>query len=362
MGLSRRHGWISLFAICTFALGPTCRKETGGGSGSPPDYFTATTDSVLPLTAGSIDLGPSADFVALADGRVLIGDRLANQVHLLNVVTGIVDASYQLTSAPGDLEYDPSRLFLYATLSGASFLARIDLVSGVVTNIAIPAAAASITRGPGGLLFASMPAAGSYWGPVALVDGVAGVLVKSFPGGSGFSMLLAFDATGNQLITGDRGLSPSSLTRYAYDSVAQTLTLTQSLWDSGGNGQDLAVSPDGGHIAFPCGGGNAAGYTIVDFSTADLNVSTGEWNTGPYPRSAVFSLDGSRVVALNDWDLFLFDAGTHAQIQKFTPTFGSCSYAMLSRAGISRGGKIAYAYTDCGFGVTSGKLYWFLLP
>ena len=65
-----------------------------------------------------------------------------------------------------------------------------------------------------------------------------------------------------------------------FDTEGETLVLR----DAGGNGQDLAVSADGAHLAFACGGGNGPGYSVFDFAPHDFLTTNGEWTTGAYPR------------------------------------------------------------------------------
>ena len=127
---------------------------------------------------------------------------------------------------------------------------------------------------------------------------------------------------------------------------------------SGGNGQDLDVSEDGLHLAFPCGGGNGSGYTVWDFDPLDFDDVSGEWKTGAYPRSAAFRPGGGDVALTDGKRVMLFDDTRHTLLDSWTPT--TCSYGTIRELAWSRGGDILYAYTDCGFDKDSGKLSWWL--
>src|SRR5262249_183924 len=144
-----------------------------------------------------------------------------------------------------------------------------------------------------------------------------------------------------------------------FDPAANSLTHLEERWDAGSNGQDITVSPDGNHIAFPCGGGNGAGYTIIDFSSDNLNVTFGAWNTNAYPRAAAFTADGTRLVGRKGDDVMVFDSSTHALVESHSISFAACSYGMISRVAVSPAGGIVYAISKCGFNDDSGRLYWF---
>jgi hypothetical protein len=307
-------------------------------------------------------LGPSRDFIPLYNGQVLIGDTASSRVNLVNVVTGSVETFYQLTAAPNDLELDATRNYLYASLLGATQLARIDLATGTVLYIPLSGIAGSLALGNNGTVFASL--ASSYWGPIGVIDGPAGSQTATMTGGvTDYDSLIVYDRANDVLIAGSAGLSPSRLTRYSYNSTSHTLTQIQQLTNAGSNGQQLLLSPDGLHLGFPNGAGNGVpGYTIFDYSSTDLGTTYGLWNTGAYPRAMAWSSDGQRVVASNDQQVLLFNAVTHAYLQTYTFDFSACSYSQILRVGVSKGGKIAYGFSNCGFDDSSGRLYWVLLP
>lgn len=341
---------------------PADTPATDAGASASP---RCTTDNVAGLAAtGAIAVGPADDLVALCDGTVLIGDRRANEVVERHVTRG-VGRRFALSAAPGAMALDAAGGLLYVTLSAASSLARINLETGAVSTIALPGVARDVVVGNGGRAFALLGTADAGMNPVVVIDGASGTAARTIPLGSdGFGAgFLGHDGPGNQLLVGVAGLSPSTLSRFAFDADAGTLTLSQSTRAVGSNGQDLAVSPDGTRVAFACGGGNGVGYTIFDIDSRDLTMSRGEWNTGAYPRAAAFSLDGTRLLATNGGALVLFNAATHAEIvRQDPPSSPACSPDLDQRVAISRGGRLGFLYADCGTDEASGRLTWRVLP
>jgi DNA-binding beta-propeller fold protein YncE len=298
----------------------------------------------------------------MSGGQVAIGDKSTNQVRILQVTTNTVVQAYGVSAAPVDLALDGANNLLYATLAASTNLARIDLQTDTVTYVALPYPAYSVTVGNAGRVFASLLDNDiALADPVAIIDGPAGTVlaVQALD----CPLLLAYDRPGEQLIAGDPGSSPSSLVRYSYDPATNLLTFVEERWDAGSNGQDIDVSPDGNRIAFACGAGNGSPlYTIFDFDSSNLTLSSGSWSTGAYPRSARFSADGSRIVASNGNDLQVFDVASHALLQSEPLDFTGCSYAMVQKVGYSPEGGTVYAYTDCGFDEDSGRLYFRTAP
>jgi DNA-binding beta-propeller fold protein YncE len=59
---------------------------------------------------------------------------------------------------------------------------------------------------------------------------------------------------------------------------------------------------------------------IYDYDANDLNNVLGKWNVGTYPKSAIFSPDGTLLYAFNgnpyDQYLYVMDANNYQQIRK----------------------------------------------
>ena len=360
------HGCDAAVGACADCT-PVCTDPCGGPDscgGICPDNCTVealcSVDDVSGFAqSGTLAIGPAADLIPLCSGVILVGDRSTNKVLKMNARTGAASTTYQLDSAPGDMEVDSENGLLYVALHPASHLAKVNLATNTLTTITLATGAIDLAWGNGGRIFASLDDNATWPNRnIAVVDGLGAVVEKSILGE--FDVLLVYDRPGDQLIVGGSGSSPSSLTRYAFDGTALTLTQTEQRWDAGSNGQDLAISPNGDHIAFPCGGGNGAGYTIYDFDSVNLQSIYGEWNTDAYPSSAAFSVDGAYLVATNGYDsIMIFDTSTHAMLHEWPISFSDCEYGDIHKVGISRGGRIVYGLSYCGFDGDSGKLFWF---
>lgn len=151
------------------------------------------------------------------------------------------------------------------------------------------------------------------------------------------------------------------LVRYGFDPNLRTLTEVEALTGSCENGQDLAISPDGAHVAFACGGGNGPGYSIYDFSSTDMSYVYGEWVTGPYPASVAFDPTGAYIAATDTNNILLFDTATHVLLRTYPLDLSDCSYSGNVKVRFSRGGDMVFAYAACGFWNDSGKLFWVVL-
>lgn len=337
------------------AGGPGGGGTGSGGTGSGGAGNGGKCSDPDRLASGELAIGPTDAVIALCDGRVLVGDKVENRVELLDVSSGAIERSWQLSSAPGDIAYDDVTNTAYAVLVSASYLAKIDLTSDSVEQIALDGPAVRLALGDGGRVFAALGDSGT-WAvrSIAVVNGPASSVDATLVGD--YEFLLAYDRPGSQLITG----SDHSLSRYAFDPVATTLTHLQERLGVGGNCRNIAISPDGNHVALPCGGGNGAGYTIFDFSSDDLDVTFGEWNIGAYPVAAVFSADGRELLANNGSELLLFDASTHAVIETLSTSTSGCSYHDSERVAMSPSGRILYMVSNCGFERDSGLLTWFV--
>jgi hypothetical protein len=251
---------------------------------------------------------------------------------------------------------DPATNSVFVGVASATFLAKLDLTTGAGSAIPLPAAAEGIADAPSGRVLVKVsPPSGAA---VVVVDAASGTIAGTIRGsGNGFDSLIAFDAARSELVMAAAHVSPSTLARYSVDFTTYTATQAQLVY-AGSNGQEVAVSPDGAHVAFPCGGGNGqTGYTIFDFSAGNLTATYGAWNVGAYPRSATFDPTSRVLAATNGQALELFDVATHTELQAFALNLGGCGE--VTRVRISRGGRIALAYAQCGTaGAPTGRLFW----
>ena len=329
------------------------------GDPKPLDASCSEDETVGLASQGELVVGPSSDMVPLCSGLVLLGDRADHTVKLIDVGSGAVSKSYALTAKPGKLALDSTNAALYVTLDSKSALAKIDLVTGTVTEINTNHPAIDVAVADDGNVFAIVQAGTAWWErPIEIIDPVSGEVITEFEPSSQArgAQLLAFDAVNDYLFTADGGSSPSSLTRYIYNNGL--LTEDEFLSNAGTNGQDLRVSSDGWHLAFACGGGNGPGYTVFDFAPADFTALSGAWDTGAYPRSVDFNANSTLLAALNGSEMMVFDVSNKVLLHTYDPGLSNCSYSSFNKVRFSRGGAIVYGFSNCGFDDDSGRLVW----
>lgn len=332
--------------------------------------FNCTLDQLSGVgSTGSRFIDHSQDLVAFCDGWVLIASRIKNQIYLYNTFTQQTMATYQLSSTPGDFEYDPDNMVVYITVSPATMLVKLDLVTGTITEISLDASvlegltksttALDLALGNDGKVFASLDNNPEeiYWDrPIILVDGETNTIEKTWILEDTREVLLAYDQPGEQLIAAESG--SNNFSRYAFDSTAMTLTHTETNPDAGSGGVDLAISPDGNHIAFVCSVGNGSGYTIFDYRSDALDTIYGEWDTDYRPASAAFSRDGLHLVSTNRKDLQVFDVATHRKLAENVIDLDNCWYEDEYKVAFSNSGNTAYVIMECDYQNNDGKIFW----
>ena len=330
---------------------PAGGASAGGQPGSADDApfsidVTRCEPAGTPPAGGPfalIKLDRTGDVIGLCQNWVALADQKANAVEFLNVSSGAVQR-VELTAAPLALSHDVKRGLLFAQLSGATKLARIDLSTLEVQEFQVPAELRHLAVGPDGVLFTLDKDTlailseddGSLLGSTTDIDlgGRVAVLPDS-----------------NEVIVADLGYSPSSLKRFSFDATTYALTLEETLWDAGTNGQDVKISSDGKHLAFPCGGGNGSGYTIFDYSPRDFSAVAGEWPIGAYPREAAFSYDNSLIATADDARLVFYDVAKHAEKHHIDNALqgSNCDYVSISQLRYSYDDHNVMALFSCGF-------------
>jgi len=343
-------------AIDTTPADDSAPADTSMG-GAAETFDPSCVDGPSPASGSVLVAAAIDDFVPLCSGHILYGNKTASQIVLASVISGASIRNYPLTAAPVELAYDAPNKTLWIA-HAATKASRLDLVTGMVTEITLPATASSIALGPAGkVLVFTTTSDGSQ---VHVVDAASATIAKSFDLARDVDRSkIAWDGTNSQLFFMHRALSPSEIHRYAFDVAALTLTKTESVRDCS-NGIDLAVSSDGKHLGVACGGGNL-GYVIWDFDPTNLTMHSGEWATGAYPSGAAFSANGIWFGSNDTREMQLFDVATHAKSPTtYTPKL--CDYGSLSRTQFSRGSKLLIAHSDCGFDKDSSQFTWLRVP
>jgi hypothetical protein len=326
----------------------------------PPVFACAGEDvSALPST-GALGLDSTSDVAPACGPYVFLGNRTERRVDLRDVGTGALLGSFGVRATPGRMLLHRPTSMLYVAHPDAPRLTKVNVATGEVREIPLAGTVVDLTVVDGDRMVVALEGVNGYASRLVLLDPLAEVVARTFAGGS-FGLWLAYDPVNQVLLSGVAGMSPSALFRHRFDPEAQTLTLEQSSWSLGSNGQDLAASPAGGHAAFACGGGNGTDprYTIFDLDTLDLARRYGEWNTGAYPSAVDFDAAGDRLLATNRGSLLVFDVASHGLTGDHAVSLSGCSYGGLRRVRFSPGGGVAYGLSDCGFDRTSARLFWF---
>ena len=290
------------------------------------------------ISNGSLQGYDFDDYIPLSDGWIIVKDKTLNKVIFKNVLTGANGKEFLLNGDPNKMEYDFERELLLVSLKDINMIARIDMKTGEITYISIDGSITEMTLGERGVAFVYIGKSSNS--KVYVVDVVNKRVLNSLNVNESYYSFMVYDKYGNNLILGVSGNSPSSLGRYSFNEVTYALELKQSSRDLGSNGQDLALSYDGKHVAFCCGSGNSK-YTIFDIDSSDITKEYGEWNTGAYPNSADFSLDNKYVVTSDGSKLKIFDVEAHTEISTVGTVAGNDDDVCFSR-----GGKIIYDFGE----------------
>ncbi|MEN2773457.1 dockerin type I domain-containing protein [Acetivibrio clariflavus] len=303
--------------------------------------FGATTDDIdeNAFTKNYLTGYDFSDYIPLSDGWIIVKSKASNKVIFLNVFTGTHGKEFVVDGTPDRMEFDFEREILLVSLKDNNSIAKINMKTEKITYIDIGNNIVDITLGEKGIVFVlGVNGTGRV---IYVVDIIKGKIKNSISVKEKYGIMV-YDKEENNLIAGELGYSPSTLGRYSFDENTFSLETQQISNDVGSNGQDLAISVDGKHVAFSCGGGNGKGYTIFDIDSSDINKKFGEWDIGAYPRSADFSLDSKYLVASNGFEVKIFDVENHKAIGVVSKASGSkCNVSF------SRGGKIVYdAGTD----------------
>jgi WD40 repeat protein len=330
-------------------------------SGDPCCAIAGLCPGGATKNTGEVTIAPTTDLVPLCSGWVMLGDRAANKVVVHNVFTGADKVSYQLSTAPNRLLLDvPHRLAFVAFGGATTSLARIELETGKVSAFNLSAPAKDIALSGSGQLLALTGTDQYDARNLEIVDeGTGETTVITRPAGLG--NMLAYRPAGSLLFVGVVGLSPSGLSRFTLDWGQMKLSALDSLWDDGSNCHEIVLSPDGAHLAVPCGAGNGTPpYTIYDRSTEKLTTVSGEWMTGAYPAGAAFSPDGKYFAASDTKAIQIFSVTTHARLST-TPTT-ACAYGNITKVRTSLDSAFVYALSPCGFDADSAQLSWVHAP
>ncbi len=89
---------------------------------------------------------------------------------------------------------------------------------------------------------------------------------------------------------------------YKYSVSNDMLTLSQTVFNAGGNTRWVAVNASKGYVVLPSGGGNGAGYTVWAFESQNIDNVLGEFDIDTYPKYAYFTTDGKKMLGTNGYN------------------------------------------------------------
>lgn len=323
----------------TLTVSPTFSANAGTFDqcpGNPGDVFTGN---------GFDNVGATGQFLPLCNGHLIMTETVANQILVRDVINGVTGDTFQLSSAPIDIVLVEEHDLLYASHNQASYISRVDLRTGLVSNLFVESGAQSLTASNDGTLFVRGNDV-----QLRLFDSETGIY-RGIPDEPISGRNIDFNDATSRLVTHQYN--------YWWDANTDVLTL-QGQSQGGGSGSDcdyVVVSPDGEHAAFPCGAGNGPLYGVSDFYSHDPSIVFGEWATGAYPSGAAFAPSNLYVLLTDRSNLQLFTVDTH-QLVLETPD-GNCSYSDTRKLGVSTDGKLLYGITQCGFNDDSAIVVWY---
>jgi serine protease len=322
--------------------------------------LSCPTESVTGLTLdqlNALDVGSSADIIPLCDGKVLLADRTAKRVDVVDVRTGTVARSWDFTAYPTisrmELASGSSKVFISFFGSGSG-LASIDLANpdNPPVPIALPAAhsadyIASLVNGDDGQIWVLHSQNSSFLASLKLtryqVSDGAELATHDLIGNGEF---MQYAKQQRVLVTAH---AASGGSRRSYDvSPAYAFTQREFLTDAGG--VLAALSPDGTRLLL----------SGKDLDISAMTVNRGTWSGA---GSGGFSPDGKRLAA-NDintsgQDLVVYSAERHLALKRFAKPEDQCFSHVATR--FSPSGAFLYGYELCGFSQEYGRLFWVAL-
>ena len=333
------------------------------------DDLSAITSS----SSGSLTIPESADIEPLCDGWVFVSQRSTNRVILVNVITGVTLAEWDLPDLPTELIIDEDNQYLFAALPAGSDVVRIDLAGpnrGALTdtNSQVVGSPTSITLGPPGEILVT-----GFFEPGELrirsirIDGEAMIpdpetraLEVLFQTASS---QIAYDRTAERLfVSDDAGSARFELVTVVLEDFSMVneyhlLNPDEELFDTL-NSEIILASPDEMTIALV----DQTADLVYDFDTGEIaDLTETFWEVGSTNEitNIAFS-SGSEVfgVATTN-EVILFNAeGDHAELATFSPN--NCSGDdPNARVGISRGATVGFYKSDCGdFASRTETIFW----
>ena len=265
---------------------------------------------------------------------IYIADQKHDQLVIVDSSTLQEKHRIDLPANPEDVALDEEANKVYITLTAQKEIVAYDLQSYLhLDSIALPESGNELVVGRDYIYIT--PLSGRIG--IMRVDKSTGNYVDHFSNGvsiyRGGGLELTSDKT--KLVFANRGLSPGTVAIWDLSGPSPDFQYKNEHGALGSNGQDLSIDPlNGEFFSYAAGGGNGQGYTIAKVSMYDLAWS-GEFDTGPYPRSVHYSNNGTtlysnnRVDEVKVWDHNLFQLTGNFSVQGNPKDYADAQNAQL---------------------------------
>jgi len=124
----------------------------------PPGLsFDCAVEDMGPQPSGflrTLPIGLADSILPACNGRVLVGNQANNRVETFDVRTGAIVGRSQLSAAPLELRRIPGGSFVLVRMD-STHLARVDMSTGAVVDVAMPTEVSAISPGETGQFFVS---------------------------------------------------------------------------------------------------------------------------------------------------------------------------------------------------------------
>jgi serine protease len=332
------------------------------GSGTPGSIaWNCASEPVSGLTLDQLhvlDVGASADIIPLCNGQVVVADRAAKRIDVIDAVAGSIVRSWSVdprTPYRMELASGSSQIFVTFTGSGEG-MASIDLANPENAPVQIPVAnyTGQLASGPDGemwVLHSQFDFFPQTWVKLSRFRVSDGTLIQThdLPRAGGF---MQYSKSQRILATAD---ATSGGVRTAYDvpnvPLGDSFVLVEREHLSDGGGVLTALSPDGTRLLL----------NGRDLEVANLRFSRGVWAGA---GAGGFSPDGRTLftsdTASSTVDLVLYSVESHAPLKRW-PKEGDCTTgSLIQSARFSPTGAFAFAVVICGFSPADqySRLFW----
>jgi YVTN family beta-propeller protein len=315
---------------------------------TPTPTATPTPTPTPSLGALVADYGFAASSFAMSPTQALMYAtiRSQNSIAIINTNTLAVEDTVFVGSGPLNLAFSPDGSTAFIANSTSNFVAVFDTASRTVVN------SFYVSEQPRDVVVGTL---NRLWvlgqNQIFQIDATTGAstgpsITNSIYGGS-----LEISTDKNTLYYADYGLSPSTMYKYDVSGSTPVLVSQTPFGTVGSNGEDLALSNDGGSICYAVGSGQN-GYQIAKFRTSDF-ATLGSFNTGPYPQAVTFSPDASTVYASvhTQGGIMVFDAKTFLSLGTIAGPEVATKLALDST------GRFLFAGYDAYYGVAETRVY-----